>query len=78
MNSKIEFPIKVYRPGTEWIVELRWRHHVNGEESVCGLFHSADEEAAKSFAANAEQIISCWYVDQIFKHRSAPVGRSTL
>ena len=76
MSEQVEFPVKVYKPGTEWIVELRWREHVNGQEAVCGLFHSTDEDSARSFAANAERIISCWYVDQVFKNRESQEKKS--
>jgi len=62
----LAFPLKLYKPGNEWLVELSWLTDREGHEAICGLFHSADETAARAFYDNARRIISCWYVDQIW------------
>jgi len=60
-----ELPLRLHKPGTEWLVELVGR--VDGEVALCGLFASKDEATAKSFYDNAHRILSCWYVDQVWK-----------
>jgi hypothetical protein len=63
----MEFPLKIYKPGTEWVIELRWPEDSEGHEAVCGLFASKDEQVARSFYDNAHKILSCWYVAQVWK-----------
>jgi hypothetical protein len=64
-ENRGKLPLRLHKPGTEWLVELVGR--VDGEVSICGLFHSTEEFAAKAFYDNARRIISCWYVEQVWK-----------
>jgi len=63
-NVAVNFPLKLHKPGMEWLVELHWL--VDGSESICGLFHSKDEAEAKAFHDHAHRILSCWYVDLVW------------
>jgi hypothetical protein len=60
-----ELPLRLHKPGIEWLVELRGK--VDGEEAICGLFHSKDKTTARAFYDNAHRILSCWYVEQVWK-----------
>lgn len=66
VKSDPPFPLRIYKPGMEWIVELCWPEDAEGHVAVCGLFHSADHEAAMSFYLVAHRIISCWKVDTVW------------
>lgn len=66
IKSNPPFPLRLYKPGSEWLVELCWPEDAAGHIAICGLFHSADYEAAKSFYNLAQRIISCWQVDTIW------------
>lgn len=57
-----ELPLRLHKPGTEWLVELVGR--VDGEIAICGLFHSKNETEARGFYENACRIISCWHMEQ--------------
>ena len=71
-QERVMFPLKLYKPGREWLVELNWLTDREGHESVCGLFHSIDYESAKSFYDNAHEILSCWYVERVFVGEGKP------
>jgi hypothetical protein len=43
------FPLRLYKSGTEWLVELCWPEDSEGDVAVCGLFHSKSYKEAKSF-----------------------------
>lgn len=70
----VEFPLRLTKPGTEWLVELAWPEDNEGHVAVCGLFHSKDEASARAFYELAERIISCWYVDRIWQNEGKLVG----
>lgn len=61
------FPLRLYKPGSEWLVELCWPEDSEGHVAVCGLFHSKDYQAAKYFYDLAHRIVSCWHVDLIWR-----------
>ena len=66
LKENLPFPLRLYKPGTEWVVELCWPEDHEGHVAVCGLFHAKDYESAKSFYDLAHRIISCWHVDLIW------------
>lgn len=65
------FPLKLYKPGSEWLVELQWPVQSDGELATCGLFASKDEATARSFYDNAHRILSCWYVAMVWSYEEA-------
>lgn len=75
MSEQVVFPLKLSKPGKEWIVELRGNTDETEGESACGLFHSTDEQSAKSFYDCAHRILSCWYVDLVWQRDHGKVGR---
>ena len=60
------FPLRLYKPGGEWLVELCWPEDREGHIAVCGLYYSRDYDDAKNFYYLAHRIISCWHVDLIW------------
>jgi len=66
ITSTTPIPLRIYKPGTEWLVELCWREDAEGHVAICGLFHSTNHEEAVAFYSLAQRILSCWYVDRIW------------
>lgn len=72
MMAESHGPVRLSKPGTEWIVELAWPEDREGHVAVCGIFYSTDETKARHCYTLACRIIDCWYVDKVWDSEGKP------
>ena len=56
--------IKMTKPGTEWLVEMRGPDPTTEGDAVCGLFHSKSQSEAESF-----YLLACRIIDYAMQRR---------